>query len=278
MVEAAQAYVRGSIARTDWQSVVFAERPRWAGLLELAAADLPTTPLRIHVHRNQPFEPVASCAEGFLRYAGWEPIFSYGPYDDSLSFRHRADADLELVWLDLGRYQEDRKELATWLGERFRHLRDQSDAPILVASLDPTLIPSLPGVLASAYTSTWADESECMDTAREFAFLWLPPVLRPRFKAVVVDLDVTEARLLKTLAELQESGVSLCGTKCQSLGEIAARLRIGLESILYLSDDAEELEEVASEFPEVSLLRAADPAETVRALKLYPGLNGYPLC
>jgi hypothetical protein len=54
MLEAAQATVQGLIARAEWQSVVFAERPERAALLELAEADLPTTPLRIHVHRNQP--------------------------------------------------------------------------------------------------------------------------------------------------------------------------------------------------------------------------------
>jgi FkbH-like protein len=67
-----------------------------------------------------------------------------------------------------------------------------------------------------------------VETARQSAFLWLPPVLRPRFKAIVVDLDHTPYRgvlgedglggieltpehtlLQKALAALQESGVLL---------------------------------------------------------------------
>lgn len=220
--------VQSEFARAEWQSVVFSERPRRASLLELAAADLPTTPLRIHVHRNQPFEFVASCAEAFLRYAGWNPIFTFGPYDDSLSFHQRVDADVELVWLDLGRYQEDRKELSAWLGGRIRYLRSVSDAPILAALGDATLIPPLPGVRACAVSSMQIGAAECVETARQFAFLWLPPVLRPRLKAVLVDLDHTlyhgvlgedgpagveltpeHVKLQKKLAALQESGVLL---------------------------------------------------------------------
>ena len=320
--------VHSSVARAEWQFVVFSERPRRASLLELAAADLPTTPLRIHVHRNQPFEFVASCAEAFLRYAGWDPVFTYGPYDDSLSFHPRVDADVEFVWLDLGRYQEDRKELSAWLEERIRHLRGVSDAPILVASGDPTLIPPLPGVRACAIASMQIGAAECVETARQFAFLWLPPVLRARFKTIVVDLDHTlysgvlgedgpagiqltpeHVKLQKKLAALQESGVLLAvvsknhpadvqalfeqrgdfpltrhmisawsvgwGAKSRGIRDIAARLRIGLDSILYLDDNAGELAEVASATPGVNLLHAADPQQTTRALKLYPGLNGY---
>jgi len=320
--------VHSSVARAEWQPVVFSERPRRASLLELAAANLPTTPLRIHVHRNQPFEFVASCAEAFLRYAGWEPIFTYGPYDDSLSFVHRVDADVELVWVDLARYQEDRKELQAWLAERIRCLRGMSDSPILVASGDPTLIPQLPGVRACTEASMQIGAAECVETARQFAFLWLPPVLRPRFKAIAVDLDHTlyrgvlgedgpagieltaeHVRLQKALAALQESGVLLAvvsrndpadvqalfehrrdfpltcnmvsawsvgwGAKSQGIRDIAVSLRIGLDSILYLDENAGELAEVASAIPEVSLLHAADPAETTRALRLFPGLNGY---
>jgi FkbH-like protein len=320
--------VHSSIARAEWQSVVFSEKPRRAGLLELAAADLPTTPLRIHVHRNQPFEFVASCAEAFLRYAGWNPVFTFGPYDDSLSFTRRVDADIELVWLDLARYPERPSELRGWLGDRIRHLRGLSDAPILAASADPTLIPSLPGVRACMQASMEISATACVENARQLAFLWLPPLVRPRFKAVVVDLDHTlyrgvlgedgplgiqltpeHSKLQKTLTALQASGILLgvvskndaadveamfeqrsdfpltrpvisawsvgWGAKSQGIHEIAARLRIGSDSILYLDDNAGELAEIASAAPEVSLLHAADPVETARALRLYPGLNGY---
>jgi predicted enzyme involved in methoxymalonyl-ACP biosynthesis len=67
------------------------------------------------------------------------------------------------------------------------------------------------------------------------------------------------------------------GWKAKSRGiiEIAASLRIGLDAILYLDDNASELAEVTAALPKVSLLHAADPVETARALTFYPGLNGY---
>jgi HAD superfamily phosphatase (TIGR01681 family) len=241
MLEAVRAPVQGSIARAEWQSVVFAKRPRRAALLELAEADLPTTPLRIHVHRNQPFEFVASCAGAFLRYAGWDPVFTYGPYDDSFSFHDRVNADVEFVWLDLERYQEGRKELATWLGQRIRCLRSLSDAPILVASADPALIPSLPGVRTCTQASMEIGAASWVETARQFAFLWLPPTFRPRFKAIVVDLDYTlyrgvlsqhgpdgieltaeHVRLQKALAAVQESGISLAVVSRNDPAEVEA--------------------------------------------------------
>src|ERR1700733_3747092 len=183
MLEAVQA----SIVRAEWQPVVFADRPRRADLLELVAADLPATPVRIHVHRNQPFELVASCAEAFLRYAGWDPSFTYSDYDDSLSFHNRVAADVELVWLDFGRYRQNLEDLRDWVRERIEQLCGMTDAPVLFAG-PKTLLPRLPGVKLCSQTRMDLSAAACVETARRFAFLWLPPVLRPRFKAVVVDL------------------------------------------------------------------------------------------
>jgi FkbH-like protein len=324
MLEAVQA----SVVRAEWQPVVFADCPRRAGLLELVAAGLPATPVRIHVHRNQPFELVASCAEAFLRYAGWDPVFTYSGYDDSLSFHNWAPADVEFLWLDLARYRQSKEALAEWLGHRIHHLRGLTSAPILIAGNEDLPFPSLPGVRVCAPASMEISAAACVETARQFAFLWLPPVLRPRFKAVVVDLDHTlyngalaedglwgieltpeHAELQQVLVGLQESGVLLAivskndsadvetlfeersdfpltrekisawsigwGAKSAGIRDIAGKLRIGLDAILFLDDNSGELAEVASEIPELSLLHASGPIETTCALRLYPGLNGY---
>jgi FkbH-like protein len=330
MLEAVQA----SVVRAEWQPVVFADRPRRAGLLELVAAGLPATPVRIHVHRNQPFEFVASCAEAFLRYAGWDPIFTYSDYDDSLGFHTWEAADVEFLWLDLTRYRQSKEDVAAWLGQRIQRLREMTSAPILIAGNADLPLPSLRGVRvcpqATAQTTMDISGPACVETARQFAFLWLPPVLRPRYKAVVVDLDHTlyhgvlgedglwgieltpeHADLQQVLVGLQESGVLLAVVskndpadvemlfeersdfpltpqnisawsvgwlpKSRAIREVADKLRIGLDAILFLDDNAGELAEVASELPELSLLHAADALETTRALKLYPGLNGYAI-
>lgn len=268
------APVQASLARAEWQSVVFAERPRRADLLELAASDLPATPVRIHVHRNQPFESIASCAKAFLRYGGWDPTFTYGPYDDSLSFCNRVEADVEFLWLDLARYQRPREELAGWLRERVRYLRELTDRPILVASGDPAMVPLLPRVRVCADGFMELGEAACVETARQFAFLWLPPVLRPRFETLVVDLNHTtrgSSKVQRALARLQESSVRMVEFR----GVCDAWRRLRGESTLFVGDDASALAELAFEIPEPSLFHAADLGETVRALSLYPGLSGY---
>ncbi len=328
MLEAAQV----SVLRAEWQPVVFADSPRRAGLLELAAADLPAISLRIHVHRNQPFEFVASCAKAFLRYAGWDPIFTYSDYDDSLSFDKWAPADIEFLWLDLTRYRQNMDDVSAWLGQRLQQLRSMTDAPILVAygvaNGENRRLPALPGVRVCGPASMEISAAACVETARQFAFLWLPPVLRPRFKAIVLDLDHTlyhgvldedglwgieltpeHSELQEVLVGLQKSGVLLAvvsrndpadvevlfekrsdfpltrerisawsvgwGPKSERIRDVAGKLGIGLDAILFLDDNAGELAEVASEVPELSLLHAAGPIDTTRALRLYPGLNGY---
>ncbi len=328
-----------SLDRAEWQRIVFAERPRRADLLTLPAAG--GEPLRINVHRNRPFEPVAACASPFLRYAGWDASFVFSDYDDSLSFSGWRPADVELIWLDFARYRPfDR----SWLEGRIRWLRNATAAPILVpAPVDGDLAVSMAGVricpqgpiqgaLGSRYldSRTGVDLSgeACVETARHLAFVWLPPALRPRIKAIAVDLDNTlyhgvlgedgvngvemtpaHAELQRRLVELQESGALLAivskneradveslfdrrrdfplrrehfsavsaswGPKSAGLRAAAAEMRIALEAVLFIDDNPGELAEAAAHNPGLHTLHASSPLNTVRALKLYPGLNGY---
>src|SRR5579863_3881519 len=119
------SFERTALERAEWQKVVFAEQPRQSDLLELAAAGLPGTPLRINVHRNQPFELIGAYADAFFRYAGWEPEFVYSAYDDSLGFQEHREARAELVWLDYGRYLRtgNAGQVTLWLKQRVEHLR-----------------------------------------------------------------------------------------------------------------------------------------------------------
>jgi FkbH-like protein len=56
------------------------------------------------------------------------------------------------------------------------------------------------------------------------------------------------------------------------LHELAQRLRIGLDSILFVDDNPGELIQVARDLPEVHRVHAADPERTRRTLRYYPGL------
>ena len=61
-------------------------------------------------------------------------------------------------------------------------------------------------------------------------------------------------------------------SKADGLRRIARELRIGEEAILLVDDNPGELAAVATEFPTIRCLHAADPALTARAMTMFPGL------
>ena len=96
-----------TLARAQWQPVLFAERPSRLELLKLRAT-WPLSPLTIRVHRNHAFEHIAVVSEPWFAWWGKAAKFLHSDYDDSLSFAfdNAEPAQLELVWLDASRYTE----------------------------------------------------------------------------------------------------------------------------------------------------------------------------
>lgn len=201
-----------ALLRAQWQRTIFAERPRRHELLALSG-DVPLKPVRLYVHRNQPFEFVAAALAPFLAYAGYSAEIDYSPYDDALSAPARATADVEIVWLDYSRYSG---EIAAWLPERLRAIRSGTQAPILIAG-DPrgafdaqAAADAVPGVhlcdlaaLAREFGPDFFDRrmegvaatpisgAASLEIARRFGLVWLPAALGLRVKAIVADLDNT---------------------------------------------------------------------------------------
>jgi FkbH-like protein len=213
--------------RLAWQRRVFAERPRRLDLLRWRAT-WPLQLVRIRVHRNQPFEFVASVMAPFLAVADLEPSFDIGPYDDALSGVGEPGAPtagVEILWLDFGRYldRQEPEAVVAWLADRVRTLRRASAAPILVAGsvghgdpatrLNTLLGTALEGIagthvldqaavadeMGEEYTDqrserfagTSLSDAAAIETARRFGLVWIPAVLAPRLKVIVVDLDDT---------------------------------------------------------------------------------------
>lgn len=217
--------------RLAGQRLVLAERP---GRLELLRwrAPWPLRPAGIRIHRNQPFEFVASVLGPFLAFAGLEPSVEFGPYDDALSRvgePRLASADVELIWLDFARYlgHQEPEAIAVWLAGRVRSLRLASPAPILVADAvargvaggDPArllntflrdAVDEIPGVhvvdqaavsrdLGDSYVDARSErfagsalsDAAAIETARRFGLAWIPAVMTPQLKAIVLDLDDT---------------------------------------------------------------------------------------
>jgi FkbH-like protein len=212
----------------EWQRIIFAARPRRLDLLRLRAS-WELRPIRIRVHRNQPFEFVASVLAPFLAFAGLAPDILIGPYDDALAgiaAPVEPGPDVEIVWLDFERYldRHEPEDLAGWLAGRVSALRGTTTAPILVANAAPAasdparllnerLVTALAGIagvhvvdqaaLAQELGDRYLDErgrafagsamsdDAAIETARRFGLVWIPAVTAPRLKVLAVDLDGT---------------------------------------------------------------------------------------
>lgn len=213
---AAGAGIGAALRRAQWQPILFGT-PSRARLAE-CTADWPLASVRVEVLRNHAFEPVASAMAPYAAWNGLRYAPEIGPYDDALPVPAHTDADVTLVWLDLGRLT-GLTPLTTgaWLGERLAALRARGTAPIVVAAwpLPPVARAALetlalPGVhvadvdaLAATLAEGWVDartqtlagtrlsNRACLLLAQELACRWLPACTRPPCKGVIVDLDDT---------------------------------------------------------------------------------------
>jgi FkbH-like protein len=247
--------------RIRWQSVLSVADLGRRELLALTAP-WPLSTQRIRVHRNHAVELALSVARPFLEFAGFAPEWILSEYDDSLSFSTVAPVDLEVIWLDYRRFAERMapEEVADWLSERLAALRSLTTSPILVFDWDGerTAAQAFLGRLSkasgsdrgvrianrgglfqelgrrffdaerAALTGTRMSAQGAVATARLLGARWIPALLQPRLKAVVVDLDNTlyrgvlaedgadslvltegHAELQRELQDLRDSGLFL---------------------------------------------------------------------
>lgn len=171
--------------------------------------------LTIAVHRNHSFELVASVLNAFLGLSQVQAEFLYSEYDDSLNAAGvPAKADLHLVWLDATRYTTP--DFPAWLASRIAALQEVCPAPVLVACCGlpaanagapfPTMPDVLPmdcdallapmgekafDVRLEPFTGTRLSNAACLHLARELGTHYLPALLFPPLKALVLDLDNT---------------------------------------------------------------------------------------
>jgi FkbH-like protein len=215
-------HAEASLARAEWQRVLFAPISRRLDILKLRP-NWPLQRLRLRVHRNHGFEPVASILANYLAFAGFELDAAYSAYDDSVSLATPGEADAELIWLDYSRLATigEAGELASWMADRVAALRSTSRAPILLAdaagdvahasefnSQIRRLTADMPDVhvcdlaqvhadlgpaffdeRALATSGTRMSNLACVHAARLLGTRWLPAAVVPRIKALVLDLD-----------------------------------------------------------------------------------------
>jgi len=300
--------------------------------------------ITVVVHRNHSFELLAPVVNIFLGLVKTHADFLYSDYDDSLSFSgiFPIKADMHMLWLDMGRYGGG-NELTDWLVERIRVLKDLGVGKILVAchDLQTDALPSLSNVLVcdlskilsvlgdkaldarlEAYSGTRLSNKACLEAARALGTRFIPALLYPVLKAIVLDCDNTlyagvlgedgiqEVRpylaLQTLLRSLKEQGFMLSlvskneeedvkrlfmerldfplrwedfaaiginwNAKAENIRAIAATLNISTDAMLFIDDNPGEILHVANEIPEVNLLEASSPENTLAALRHYPRL------
>lgn len=217
---------------------------------------------RVQVFRNHSFELVEHTIGAYLDYADIGIDFNYSGYDDSFSFSEldRA-ADLILVWIDLTRYKPD--AAAEFLGERIDRLRTYTPKPILVipfgmevtiqnpgsvvfnlSDIEKELGPQFMDMRAKALSGTPLSGKAMLRISRVLGLNYLPALLRPALKAVVVDLDNTLYRgvlgedgveglvltqghieLQRTLKRMVNEGTFLCVATKNDEDEVARMFR-----------------------------------------------------
>ena len=167
--------------------------------------------IKIAVHRNHSFEMVATVLNAFLDFSHITAEFLYSDYDDSLNFTEIAkDADLNIIWLDLKRYNN--VNIKTWLKERIIYLKNFSNSKILVyttgeENLSDVKIPDVLiadsnniqaflkenylDIAKEKYSGTRYSNKTCLYIARELGLIYIPSLLCPHLKAIILDLDNT---------------------------------------------------------------------------------------
>ncbi len=201
------------MSKIDLQKVLFKKTLNRMELMSCPEQEITRT-VRIYVYRNHSFEPVASVIGSFLGYSGIQARFSYGSYDDSLSFSDIPDnLDLVLLWIDFDHYGKD-FDVRSFLWDRLGFLRKKTKADILVVGVGGEAVFSENLGMSGCYvadtnvirnqmgesfyderfrkiTATRLSNAACLEMARWLGMSLLPSIFQPNIKAIVLDLDNT---------------------------------------------------------------------------------------
>lgn len=191
----------------ELQKFLFADHPSRKQLMDYEVKE--TEKHRIQVFRNHSFELVEHTIHAYLDYAGLGVSFVYSGYDDSMSFTELdTSADAILLWIDMTRYKS--AELLPFFEERIYQLRQSFSRPILIVPFGGELpivqrgiiVFSLKGIAeklgkrftderAKAVTGTSLSHMAMLDISKELGLRYIPALLQPTLKAIIVDFDNT---------------------------------------------------------------------------------------
>lgn len=268
VTESPSSEMEFALLKSEQQAVIFSPSPPSRKDVMRLSQPWPKRRLKVAFHRNDTVEYILTPISRFLGFADLDIDPVIGSYDDSLSFAEEetwADADVHVVWLTYERYQAlPADELETWLESRIAALRRSSSAPILLTNAVlkgegasqregdvnaalARLAERIGGLRIypatevrdalgydywdsrlSTLGGTSISNRASMEHARLLGLSWLPAAVRPRLKAIVLDLDNTlysgvlgedglsgveltpgHRKFQEQLRDLQESGILL---------------------------------------------------------------------
>lgn len=191
----------------ELQRLIFEQKLSRKQLLEYRA--ISQKQYKICVYRNHSFELVEDTIPLYLDYSGIGVEFVYSDYDDSLSFLELPqNTDMLILWLDISRYKID--NIPAFLQNRLEALKEIYARPVLFAPfewsgqidndhivtclLDDELIELGERKLdlrMEPFTGTKMSALAISLASRILGLKYIPSLLLPALKAIVVDLDNT---------------------------------------------------------------------------------------
>lgn len=165
--------------------------------------------IKIGVYRNHSFELIEHTISPYLDYADISAEFVYSDYDDSLSFINLdTSTHLLIVWLDANRYKNI--DFNVFLTQRLYELKRRYKRPILVSVLDSDFVfqdnqitvynlkkfhllldKQFYDLRLEKFSGTIMSAALCLMVARDLGLNYIPALVKPGIKAIVVDLDNT---------------------------------------------------------------------------------------
>lgn len=164
---------------------------------------------KISVYRNHSFELIEHTISPYLDYGTLGVTFEYSDYDDSLSFLNLdLDSDLIILWLDLTRYTND--DVSGFINERVSYLQSAFKRNILfvpyggkadvksdrvvqypIDQVEAKLGDKFLDLRMEPFSGTKLSHLANMEISKDLGLNYIPALLRPNLKGIVVDLDNT---------------------------------------------------------------------------------------
>lgn len=155
---------------------------------------------KINIHRNTAFEPISQIITPFLAFSDIFAEFIFSPFDNALSLNWcKFNADLDIVYIDLfGLKNYD------FLIQQIKKIQSQTNALILINDIECEKIELENGIFLSQFLNLNDMDNELLEVqasrlnpkatiklAQILGLKIIPSFLKPRLKAIILDLDNT---------------------------------------------------------------------------------------